>query len=929
MAQAFDPYYKWLGIPPQEQPPNHYRLLALRAFEDDPDVIESAADQRMAHLRTFQGGQYAALSQKLLNEVATAKVCLLNAQKRARYDQELKAQELKAQQSKAGDSAVAAPPAPPVTSGFDLSMIGVGGASGSSVSAVRKKTSSTKVPSGISMPPGPPPVPGTDVVPATNKHMPLIIVGASCLGLLLLIGIVLSFRKGGQASDDPSNVNNVATDDATAKPKPTAAAIVHSDDNLLSALAAFNAAHPPGSSESPLAKGPLGRGLILHMSFEPATIEQRDGRLFVRDLSGNGHHGASASAQLWGQGKVGAGLLCQSPLLISTALIDRQSQFTLVAWVSHPASMSDGAWYSEAGANPIFSLSTGKEVTLRSRGMRSGVMSRMRVPDAVAPPETWNFFALRGSHTPDGQGRLIIQVNDAVSQIQNDSCVPASIGGNSRQSSICSAAGLRIDELMVFDRMLSEAELRILRTRTDPGDGGPIPGPAVVESPKPTLASDTFKPGLSEPDRPLLLEPAAGATLPNGAKSAGVPAEWIFRWMAVPHAQGYEVSVDSPAPEKLKIDSNVVGTSLRMLAHGVAATENCRGWRWKVRAKLDDRWSEWSSERPFNLESPHDEVAGQADTKDDATDATKPDAAAAAIKRQALPDLAAQRKAQELVNDVYAKSIAAARNREMLLTIAQDMVRKAADNPADAAEEYALLDRARLLAAEAGGAAAALEIIDQLDKHFEIKPLAMKVETLTICLKKTGLGPDAATEVASATLDLMQELARSDNIDAALALGQLMRDHIRKPSDPAVLRKLPAVTRWLHELQAESAKVNSARQKLADNPADADANTAVGRFECFVRHDWQSGLQHLAKGSDAALREIAQAELAVPRLLADREKLADLWYERAEKETTPANKQAMFFRARYWYEGVLGELSGLQRAKVDKRITRIGQLLGE
>jgi hypothetical protein len=29
MAGPFDPYHRWLGIPPQEQPPNHYRLLAL------------------------------------------------------------------------------------------------------------------------------------------------------------------------------------------------------------------------------------------------------------------------------------------------------------------------------------------------------------------------------------------------------------------------------------------------------------------------------------------------------------------------------------------------------------------------------------------------------------------------------------------------------------------------------------------------------------------------------------------------------------------------------------------------------------------------------------------------------------------------------------------------------------------------------------
>ena len=90
MPETFDAYYKWLGIPPEDQPPNHYRLLGIRMFEPDPDVITSAADKQMAHLRTFQAGQHSALSQKLLNEVATAKVCLLNPEKKTAYDQSLR-----------------------------------------------------------------------------------------------------------------------------------------------------------------------------------------------------------------------------------------------------------------------------------------------------------------------------------------------------------------------------------------------------------------------------------------------------------------------------------------------------------------------------------------------------------------------------------------------------------------------------------------------------------------------------------------------------------------------------------------------------------------------------------------------------------------------------------------------------------------------
>ncbi len=89
MPESFDPYRKWLGIPEQERPPNHYRLLGIELFESDADVISNAADGRMAQLKNYQAGKYSAYSQKLLNEIATAKVCLLHPARKAEYDRQL------------------------------------------------------------------------------------------------------------------------------------------------------------------------------------------------------------------------------------------------------------------------------------------------------------------------------------------------------------------------------------------------------------------------------------------------------------------------------------------------------------------------------------------------------------------------------------------------------------------------------------------------------------------------------------------------------------------------------------------------------------------------------------------------------------------------------------------------------------------------
>src|SRR5262245_17856432 len=90
MPDHFDPYYTWLGIPPDEQPADHYRLLGVRPFETNDEVIVNAGDQRMAYLRTLQVGRRAKESQALLNEIAAAQGCLLDPKKRQAYDAELR-----------------------------------------------------------------------------------------------------------------------------------------------------------------------------------------------------------------------------------------------------------------------------------------------------------------------------------------------------------------------------------------------------------------------------------------------------------------------------------------------------------------------------------------------------------------------------------------------------------------------------------------------------------------------------------------------------------------------------------------------------------------------------------------------------------------------------------------------------------------------
>ncbi len=90
MADEFDPYYEWLGIPPQDQPPNHYRLLGLQPGESNPQVIANAAQRQAVFVGTFESGPQSEHVPRLLQQIAAARICLLSPAAKSAYDARLR-----------------------------------------------------------------------------------------------------------------------------------------------------------------------------------------------------------------------------------------------------------------------------------------------------------------------------------------------------------------------------------------------------------------------------------------------------------------------------------------------------------------------------------------------------------------------------------------------------------------------------------------------------------------------------------------------------------------------------------------------------------------------------------------------------------------------------------------------------------------------
>ncbi|MBN67977.1 hypothetical protein [Gimesia chilikensis] len=86
---SFDAYHKWLGIPPEQQPPHYYQLLGISTKETDREVIETAAQRQRSIIEENLHGPHRKVANQLLYEIDEAELTLLSPELREVYDQQV------------------------------------------------------------------------------------------------------------------------------------------------------------------------------------------------------------------------------------------------------------------------------------------------------------------------------------------------------------------------------------------------------------------------------------------------------------------------------------------------------------------------------------------------------------------------------------------------------------------------------------------------------------------------------------------------------------------------------------------------------------------------------------------------------------------------------------------------------------------------
>src|SRR5258706_393538 len=231
----------------------------------------------------------------------------------------------------------------------------------------------------------------------------------------------------------------------------------------------------------------------------------------------------------------------------------------------------------------------------------------------------------------------------------------------------------------------------------------------------------------------------------------------------------------------------------------------------------------------------------------------------AALAKASIPDAASLSAAERLIQDLLGNDLKSA-SPEIRRQAAAKLLAQA-DGSASLAEQFAMLRRARQVAAAAGDAVTAFAAARQTVARFVLDERALRAETIA------------------------------------------------------------ALSKSVREMADEYPSVKQAQAKLRAAPDDAAANALAGRFFCLRKHDWPTGLPFLARGNDAKLRALAAAETAAAEPDATEAlKVGDAWWDYSLSPPGGIMKLVVQAHAGDWYRAALPGVTGIRKLQVQERL---------
>lgn len=236
---------------------------------------------------------------------------------------------------------------------------------------------------------------------------------------------------------------------------------------------------------------------------------------------------------------------------------------------------------------------------------------------------------------------------------------------------------------------------------------------------------------------------------------------------------------------------------------------------------------------------------------------------------------------------------------------------------------YVLLRDASALAQTAGDFTLSLKVVEMMGRSFQVDVVPREASILKNPPPGT-FTPEKLKELAAAAMVFSRESAASMEFTRAIVAADFAERVSTAANDVLSAKESHALLVSMLAIERDFAPMQPVIEKLRHAPDDPESNDLLGKFLCLQRDDWTTGLSHLAKGRNSALKWAASRELNAlniddnPNNAGVKLQIADQWWEIADGASEP---EASLWRAhsRKCYAIAAPRLTGVSRMLAEKR----------
>jgi hypothetical protein len=308
-----------------------------------------------------------------------------------------------------------------------------------------------------------------------------------------------------------------------------------------------------------------------------------------------------------------------------------------------------------------------------------------------------------------------------------------------------------------------------------------------------------------------------------------------------------------------------------------------------------------------------------------ATAAAPPEAE---IMRQAVPASVDLNRASSRLRELFTEKIRSAKYGDEKSDLATEMLEQAEAMTADHPGAYALQNAAMRLATEAGNADVLVRAIDQRVIRFEVDAYKENVEALTAFSEATASMNRDTIEGKVSLLErvvhvIHAAISENDFIRGA-KLARLATRVLDRNSQTEIYSKFSRLRSHLGAAQSEYEDSIEFLQAYRNDPSNVKAGAAFGKFLCFIKGDWDTGLPLIAKGDpNDDLRTLAQLDLEGADAIVDQVALGDAWWDLGSRGQG-VYRQSARDRAVMWYLQAFERMpESLDRIHVKNRLSEV------